>query len=84
MSNTKQRSFYMHDKKIMIKSRPKTRLGKKIGWYVFINFKGKNKKHFVNALVCSPTSQERRVVEDVAFARCLKKNWWTAFNKAEE
>tara|TARA_R100001530_G_scaffold119910_1_gene87150 strand:+ start:60 stop:362 length:303 start_codon:yes stop_codon:yes gene_type:complete len=65
MSNVNQRTFYIDDKKIQIKSIPKTKLGNLLGWVVFVN----GKKMFVNKLVVFPTSQERRVAEDIAYAR---------------
>ena len=73
MSTTKQRTFKVNNQRITIKSRPQTYCRNLSGWYIFIN----GKKHFVNVL-------ERLQAEDIAYSRWLKKNWWTAFNKAEE
>ena len=58
MSTIKQRTFYVDDKKITIKSRPQSYVGNFSGWYVFIN----NKKMFVNALT-------RQLAEDIAYVR---------------
>ena len=63
MSNTKQKTLTVKHQKITIQSRPQTRFGKKIGWYVVINFKGKNKKFLIN------DEKHRENAVDIAYTR---------------
>jgi uncharacterized protein YlzI (FlbEa/FlbD family) len=63
MATYKQKTFYVNDRKITIKSTPRTSLGNFVGYSVFIN----GKKYIVNTLY-------REEAENKAYARWVKEN----------
>lgn len=61
-SPLRQRTFYVGDRKVVIKSRAKTWCGNRVGWNVWVN----GKQYFNNRLT-------RQEAEDAVYAKWVKE-----------